>query len=243
MSLYDNFMEQINSILLYKQSLLEGFWLTTKLGVLSLLVALILGIAVALCATSQSRILKVGAFLYTTFIRGVPDIVLIFLFYYGIQEGVNKITSALGMELINLNQFIVGVIVIGLIFGAFMAETFRGALLSVPKGQKEAAQALGLTAPKLYRRIIFPQAMRYALPGLSNNWLVLLKATALVSLINLQDFVFIAKSAGSATREPFTFNLFAAIGFLFFTTVSIIVIKWLEKHFSKGVVQSEAYYG
>ncbi len=243
MSFYDSFMAQISSILLYKESLLEGFWLTTQLGLLSLCVALMIGIAVALCATSQSRVLKGGAFVYTTFIRGVPDIVLIFLFYYGIQEGVNRLTAWLGSEQINLNQFVVGVIVIGLIFGAFMAETFRGALLAVPKGQKEAAQALGLTTQKLYRRIILPQAMRYALPGLSNNWLVLLKATALVSLINLQDFVFIAKSAGSTTREPFTFNLFAAVGFLFFTTISIIIIKWLEKHFSKGIVQSEAYYG
>lgn len=106
--------------------------------------------------------------------------------------------------------------------------------MTVPRGQFESCIALGMPKAYFYRRVIFPQAMRFALPGLSNNWLVMLKTTALVSLIGLHDLVFIANNAGKATRLSFDFYMVTALGFLLLTTVSIVIIKYLERHYSTG---------
>lgn len=241
MSFLNAIAEQVNLVLLYKTVLWEGFLLTIQLGLSSLLVAVILGTLAALGSFSQSKIIRGSVLAYTTIIRGIPDIVLIFLFYYGMQTVLNNILESMGLKIIQINPFVAGVITIGIMFGAFMAETFRGALLSVPKGQKESALALGMSPIRVYAKIVIPQAMRFALPGLNNNWLVLLKATALVSLINLHDFLFIARSSGSSTRAPFTFLITVALGYLVLTTASIIVVKLLEKRFSKGVSKGAFY--
>lgn len=241
MSFFNAVSEQFKLVLLYKTILWEGFLLTIQLGLLSLLVAVILGTFAALGSFSPSKFVRGSVVVYTTIIRGIPDIVLIFLFYYGMQTILNKITDSLNMDIIQIDPFVAGVITIGFMFGAFMAESFRGALLSVPKGQKESALALGMSYSRVYLKIVIPQAMRFALPGLNNNWLVLLKATALVSLINLHDFLFIARSSGSSTRAPFTFLITVAIGYLVLTSASIIIVKWLEKRFSKGVTRGSFY--
>lgn len=241
MSFFNAVSEQFDLVLLYKNVLWEGFLLTIQLGILSLLVAIVLGTLAALGSFSQSKFIRGSVIAYTTIIRGIPDIVLIFLFYYGMQTVLNNIMESMGQKIIQINPFVAGVITIGFMFGAFMAESFRGALLAVPKGQKESALALGMSPTRVYFKIVIPQAMRFALPGLNNNWLVLLKATALVSLINLHDFLFIARSSGSTTRAPFTFLITVALGYLVLTTVSIIVVKWLEKRFSKGVSRGAFY--
>lgn len=241
MSWFNSLSEQIDLVLLYKNVLWEGFLLTIQLAVLSFCVALVLGTLAALGSFSQSKFVRGSVLAYTTIIRGIPDIVLIFLFYYGMQTVLNKVMESMGYGIIQINPFVAGVITIGIMFGAFMAETFRGALLSVPKGQKESALALGMSPTRVYTKVIIPQAMRFALPGLNNNWLVLLKATALVSLINLHDFLFIARSSGSSTRAPFTFLITVALGYLVLTTVSILIVKYLEKRFSKGVTRGAFY--
>lgn len=224
----------MNEIIEYSPSLLEGFFLTITLGITSFLAALFFGLGAAFLSFSQSKTLRFTISSYTTIIRGIPDLVLIFLFFYGIQELLNWITGLVGTRNIFLTPFISGVITIGFYFGAFITETFRGAILAVPKGQVEASVALGMPKNHIYRRILFPQAMRFALPGLSNNWLVLLKTTALVSLIGLQDLVFMANNAGKATRLTFNFYMVASIGFLLFTSLSILVIRFLERRYSLG---------
>ncbi|MDG9730152.1 ABC transporter permease subunit [Ignatzschineria sp. RMDPL8A] len=224
----------MNEIIEYSPSLLEGFFLTITLGITSFLAALFFGLGAAFLSFSQSKTLRFTISSYTTIIRGIPDLVLIFLFFYGIQELLNWITGLIGTKNIFLTPFISGVITIGFYFGAFITETFRGAILAVPKGQVEASVALGMPKNHIYRRILFPQAMRFALPGLSNNWLVLLKTTALVSLIGLQDLVFMANNAGKATRLTFNFYMVASIGFLLFTSLSILVIRFLERRYSLG---------
>ncbi|OYQ72944.1 ABC transporter permease [Wohlfahrtiimonas sp. G9077] len=241
MSFFNAVAEQFDLVLLYKNILWDGFMLTIELGLCSLMVAIVLGTFAALGSFSESKFVRGTVTAYTTIIRGIPDIVLIFLFYYGMQTLLNKAMEAMGLEIYHINPFVAGVITIGFMFGAFMAESFRGALLAVPKGQKESALALGMSPARVYFKIVIPQAMRFALPGLNNNWLVLLKATALVSLINLQDFLAIAVKSGQSTRAPFTFLITVAIGYLLLTTVSIIVVKWLEKRFSKGVVRGAFY--
>lgn len=224
----------MSEIIKYGPSLLEGFFITITLGLFSFFIAAALGLGSALLSFSKHRTLRLLSKTYTTLIRGIPDIVLIFLLFYGLQELMNFLTEAVGLNIIFLNPFVSGVITIGLIFGAFISETFRGALIAVPKGQFESCIALGMPKIRFYRRVIFPQAMRFALPGLSNNWLVMLKTTALVSLIGLHDLVFIANNAGKATRMSFDFYMVTALGFLALTSVSIFIIKYLERRYSTG---------
>lgn len=224
----------MSEIIKYGPSLLEGFFITITLGLFSFFIAAGLGLGSALLSFSKHRSLRLLSKTYTTLIRGIPDIVLIFLLFYGLQELMNFLTEMLGLNIIFLNPFVSGIITIGLIFGAFISETFRGALIAVPKGQFESCIALGMPKIRFYRRVIFPQAMRFALPGLSNNWLVMLKTTALVSLIGLHDLVFIANNAGKATRMSFDFYMVTALGFLVLTSVSIFIIKYLERRYSTG---------
>ena len=172
---------------------------------------MLLGVVGALAKTSVSRWRRPIAGVYTTVIRGVPDLVLMLLIFFGGQMLVNQLAEALGYEdYIEVSPFTAGVATIGFIYGAYMTETFRGAILAVPPGQLEAGQAFGMSRWQVFRRILLPQTIRHALPGFGNNWLVLLKTTALLSVIGLDDLLFKAGKAAGATREPFTFYLAAA---------------------------------
>ena len=219
----------------YGYSLFIGALHTARIALASLVIAVVLGFAGALAKLSNSLIAKALAAVYTTLIRGVPDLVLMLLVFFGGQVLVNDIAARLGYnEYIDINPFIAGVLTLGFIFGAYMTETFRGAILAVPKGQLEAGHAFGMRRSKVFFRILLPQMIRHALPGFGNNWLVLMKATALVSIIGLDDMVRKAGLAAGATRKPFTFYFVVALGFLLFTTVSILVLRWAERHYSAG---------
>lgn len=113
----------------------------------------------------------------------MPDLVLMLLIFYGLQIALNGVTDAIGMDQIDIDPMVAGIITLGFIYGAYFTETFRGAYMAVPKGHIEAATAFGFTSSQTFRRIMFPAMMRYALPGIGNNWQVILKATALVSLL------------------------------------------------------------
>ena len=115
-----------------------------------------------------------------------------------------------------------------------MTETFRGAILAIPKGQLEAGYACGMTSKLVFLRITWPQMVRHALPSFSNNWLVLIKATALVSVIGLHDLVWNASMAGRSIREPFTFMMAVLIIYLIITAISDIGLRWLNRHYSSG---------
>ena len=121
------------------------------------------------------------------------------LIFYGLQIALNSITDALGMAQFDIDPMIAGIITLGFIYGAYFTETFRGAFLAVPKGHIEAATAFGFSGWQTFRRILFPAMMRYALPGIGNNWQVILKATALVSLLGLEDVVKATQLAGKST--------------------------------------------
>ena len=217
-------------------SLIEGAGTTLSLAVCSLLIALVLGLGGALMKLSRSSMLRGIATVYTTVIRGVPDLVLMLLIYYGGQLAVNELGARAGMkEVFDINPFIAGVATIGFIFGAYLTETFRGAMLAVPPGQREAGVAYGMTSLQVLARITLPQMVRFALPGFTNNWLVLVKSTALVSVIGLSDMMNRAGLAAGSTREPFTFYLAVAALYLVITTVSVLLLKSLEKRYSLGV--------
>lgn len=223
----------------YGPRLLEGAGVTLQLAVLSLALALILGLLTASAKLSRRWLPRKVATLYTTVIRGVPDLVLMLLLFFGGQILLNIITDAIydrfGLDwYINLNAFAAGVITIGFIFGAYMGETFRGAFMAVENGQIEAGKAYGMTPWLVFRRIQFPQMMRHALPGISNNWMVLLKTTALVSVIGLSDMVRVAAEASRATHEPFTFLIPVAIVYLLIASVSEWLFVWLQKRYNVG---------
>ncbi|OHV07124.1 ABC transporter permease [Kushneria phosphatilytica] len=228
----------------YGPRLLDGAVLTFELAVLSLILAVFLGLLAASAKLSKSRLAHGAATAYTTVVRGVPDLVLMMLLFYGGQIGVNMLTDQLYYAFdidifININAFIAGVVTIGFIFGAYMSETFRGAFLAVEEGQMEAARAYGMSNWLAFRRVRFPLMMRHALPGLGNNWMVLLKTTALVSIIGLTDMVRVAAEATKATHEPFLFMIPVALGYLAITSVSELVMLWLRKRYDTGFEEQE----
>ncbi len=214
--------------------LLQGSWMTIKLSFLCLLVSVVLGLIGASAKLSKLALLRVPAQAYTTLIRGVPDLVLMLLIYYSLQTGLTNLTEALGWEYIEINPFGAGVITLGFIYGAYFTETFRGAILAVPRGQMEAATAYGLSRAQRFRFVVFPQMMRFALPGIGNNWMVILKATALVSIIGLADLVKVAQDAGKSTYQLFFFLVLAALIYLLITTFSNYVLRRLQILYAAG---------
>ncbi|MBS9402686.1 ABC transporter permease [Halomonas sp. TRM85114] len=228
----------------YGPRLLEGALVTVELALLSLVLAILLGLVTASAKMSRNWLAHRIGTLYTTTIRGVPDLVLMMLMFFGGQIGINQITDWLYTQFaidifINVNEFAAGVITIGLIFGAYMGETFRGAFLAVDSGQIEAGRAYGMNHWLVFRRIRFPQMMRHAIPGLSNNWMVLLKTTALVSVIGLSDMVRIATEASKATREPFTFMIIVAAIYLLIASVSEWGFARLQKRYNVGFTEAD----
>lgn len=219
----------------FAPAILQGLVLTLSVALLSLLLACVLGLAAALAKLSRSPALRVPAAVYTTLIRGLPDLVLMLFVFYGGQIALNALVEAAGWPPIDVPPFTAGVLTIGFVFGAYLCETFRGAMLAVPRGQIEAALAFGLSRRQLVARVLLPQMVRHAIPGFANNWLVLVKATALVSIIGLDDMLHRAQMAAAATREPFTFYLLVGALYLGITTLSILLLSRLEKRYSLGV--------
>ena len=236
----------------YEWSLVEGAWVTLQVALLSLLLAAILGMLGALAKLSPYRWARAIATVYTTVIRGIPDLVLMMLIFFGgqmllndslynINEWLNNYFTSSDPnhewaqylpDYIEISPFVAGILTIGFIFGAYMAETFRGAIMAVDKGELEAAKAYGMSGVLAFRRILFPQMIRHALPGFGNTWLVLLKTTALVSIIGLDDMVRKGSLAAGTTQMPFTFYMTVAVIFLLFTTLSTSALKWAERRFS-----------
>lgn len=229
----------------YGPSIFGGAILTIKLGLLSLLLSIGLGLLGALAKLSDNRLYRGIGTLYTTLVRGVPDLVMMMLIYFGGQVLMNALTDRLydayGIDIfISIDQFVAGVIAIGFIFGAYMAETFRGAFLAVDRGQVEAGKAYGMSAWQVFQRIQFPLMLRHALPGLGNNWQVLLKTTALVSVIGLTDMVKLASEATRATHEPFRFFVPVVLVYLLMTSVSEWLIRRLNQRYSVGISKGRA---
>lgn len=223
----------------FSQVILAGAAVTLELAISSVVLAVVLGLLGASGKLSQNKPVVMLFSGYTTLIRGVPDLVLMLLIFYGMQMAVNSLTDALGLAQFDIDPMMAGIITLGFIYGAYFTETFRGAWLAVPRGQAEAATAFGFTPWQTFRRIQFPAMMRYALPGIGNNWQVILKSTALVSLLGLEDVVKATQLAGKSTWQPFYFAIVCGIIYLIFTTVSNGVLLWLERRYSVGVRRAE----
>jgi len=220
----------------YRNLLFDGTVVTVQLALGSLLLAVLLGLIGATAKLSTNPLWQRLAGSYTTLVRGVPDLVLMMLLFYGGQQLLNDFGEVTGWwDYLEINQFTAGVFSIGFVFGAYMTETFRGAILAIPRGQIEAGIACGMTSMKVFLRITWPQMVRYALPSFTNNWLVLVKATALVSVIGLHDLVWNASTAGRSVREPFTFMFAVLMIYLILTAISDVGLRWMERKYSVGV--------
>lgn len=221
----------------YGWMLWEGVQLTVIVSVASMAGAIIVGLLAALAKLSSSRtqVLLVDA--YTTVVRGIPELVLLLLVYYGIPTLVQDAAAALGYQVVvAINPFLAGIATITFIYGAFACEVFRGAYLNVPVGQREAGAALGLSRMAVLGLVVLPQVVRYAIPGLGNVWMVLVKATALISIIQLPELMRNADVAARATRMPFTFFFAACLIYLAITLASMWGQSRAEGWASRGVI-------
>lgn len=228
----------------YGPSIMGGAVVTIELAVMSIILAFTLGLLGAMAKLSKNPVPRVIATVYTTVIRGVPDLVWMLLLFFGGQIMVNAffdwiydISDGSIDIFLPFNEFTSGVLTIGFIFGAYMTETFRGAFLAVDSGQIEAGKAYGMNGWQVFKRISFPQMMRHAIPGIANNWQVLLKTTALVSIIGLSDMVRLATEAAKTTGQPFKFFIPVAIVFLIIAALSDVLFKRLDVKFSAGVIK------
>jgi len=220
----------------YGLLLLKGGKLTLAVGIGAMIITIFIGLGASLCKLSRIRILQRMAGVYTTVIRGIPELVLILLVYYGAPTLLQDILKIFNIDIyISINPFIAGTLTIGFIYGAFATEVFRGAFISVPRGQIEAARSCGMGSFLTFRRIILPQMWRFAIPGLGNVWMVLIKATALISVIQLPELMRNADIAARSTRKPFTCYFTASLIYLSITILSLGFQQWAEKRASRGV--------
>ncbi len=184
---------------------------------------------------SKFKSLNLIANIYTTVIRGVPELLVIYLFFFGGSGAIMFVASMFGYnEYIEINAFVTGSFAIGIISGAYSTEVFRGAIQSIDKGQFEAAKVLGFNKFKQFFKIILPQMLRLAIPNLSNVWQITLKDTSLISVTGLVEIMRQSYIAAGSTRDPLFFYSFAAVLYLLLTFLSMKLINKLEVKYSRG---------
>ena len=237
----------MDKLIAYAPLLAEGTLVTISVALLSLALATLLGALGAAAKITGGRLSRAVAQSYTTIVRGVPDLVLILLIYFAGQRLVNDLGLGPLLQQVQIffgndeaddyfeiSKFWAGVVSIGFIYGAYLTETFRGAYMSVPKGLGEASYALGMTRLQTLWTVTLPQLLRHALPGYGNVWMVLVKSTAVVSVIGLHDLVGLADKAGKATREPFLFFVAVILVYLAITAVSNWIFRRADLRVSRG---------
>jgi octopine/nopaline transport system permease protein len=196
-------------------ALLQAAAVTLALSVLGFALGAVFGGVAAAARLGRRRMPAALASGYGTLFRGVPDLLTIYLLYYGGSLALTSAGRSLGWDgFIGLPTFATGVLALGVISGAYQAEVFRGAYLAIDSGQTDAAQALALPRAVALRRVILPQLLLHALPGLGNVWQLVLKDSALISVIGLVELMRQAQIAAGSTREPFVFYIAAALLYL-----------------------------
>jgi His/Glu/Gln/Arg/opine family amino acid ABC transporter permease subunit len=218
----------MDNLIRYAPLLASGALVTIALALLALALATALGALGAAAKLGGGKLARAAAVSYTTIVRGIPDLVLLLLVYFGGQRLLNAVLSAFGTGPVSITAFWAGVLAIGFIYGAYLTETFRGTYLTIPPGQVEAAKALGMHSLALHWTVTLPQLLRFALPGYANVWQVLVKSTAVVSVIGLEDLVGLANDAGKTVREPFVFFSAVLLVYLAITWASTTVFGRLE---------------
>ena len=201
----------------YGDELLAGVFITIRLALLSFLLALILGVVLGFVALAKNRLLQAFWRTYASVFMGVPSILIVFFLYFN-APGLLK--SAFNLR-VDVTPFVAGVSALAIVYAAYVGEAVRGAVLNIPRGQWDAAHALGLKNLSMWWLVILPQIWRIALPGVTNIWMTTLKDTALVSLVGLTDLVRMADIAAAATQEPFLFYVVAGLVFVVFSGLTM----------------------
>lgn len=221
----------------WSDELLAGLVFTVQISICGYIVGFLLGLLGAGAKLSGNKLLYRIGDLYTTLVRAIPELLLIILIYYAGSSAMK--TALLGIGLVGadfqVSAFAAAVAALGLIYGAYLTDVLRGAIQAIPKGQIEAARAYGMHGPLRFRRIVFPQMIRFAVPGMGNQWLNITKDSALVSAVGAFEMAFAAKSAASQTKEYLFFYSIAGLLFLCLTIVSMVVLTRIEKRANRGV--------
>ncbi|MBO9419375.1 MAG: ABC transporter permease [Labrenzia sp.] len=213
----------------------SGVLITVSLALATLPIGLILGFLIALAKNSSEPSLKLAANIYTTIFRGLPELLTLFLVYFGVQIAIQEFIKLLGYDIyFEVNSFVAGMVALSLVFSSYASEAFLSAFNGIPQGQYEGGYALGLSRYKTMRLIILPQLIRLALPALGNLWLILLKETSLVSVIGLADLVREAGIAARVTKEPFLFFGLVLVIYLLLTMISSVGLLRIERWSKRG---------
>ena len=209
--------------------------MTIAVSITAMLVGFFFALIFTPLKLSKYKTLNLVGNFYTTVIRGVPELLVIYLFFFGGSGAIMYVASIFGYnEYIEINAFITGSMAIGIISGAYSTEVFRGAIQSIDKGQFEAAKVLGINKFGQFYKIILPQMLRLAIPNLSNVWQITLKDTSLISVTGLVEIMRQSYIAAGSTRDPLFFYSFAAVLYLLLTYVSMKLINKLEVKYSRG---------
>ena len=215
--------------------LLYATLMTIAVAITAMIIGFFFAIIFTPLKLSKNKFLNLIANSYTTVIRGVPELLVIYLFFFGGSAAIMFVASIFGYgEYIEINAFMTGAFSIGIISGAYSTEVFRGAIQSIDKGQFEAANVLGLSKFGKFFKIILPQTLRLALPNLSNVWQITLKDTSLISVTGLVEIMRQSYVAAGSTRDPLFFYSFAAVLYLLLTFLSMKLINRLEAKYSRG---------
>ena len=217
----------------------DELFIATLMTIAVAITAMLIGFLFALVFTplklSKNKFLNLIANSYTTVVRGVPELLVIYLFFFGGSSAIMYVAQIFGYyDYIEINAFLTGAISIGIISGAYSTEVFRGAIQSIDKGQFEAAKVLGFNKFKQFYKIILPQMLRLAIPNLSNVWQITLKDTSLISVTGLVEIMRQSYIAAGSTRDPLFFYSFAAVLYLLLTFLSMKLINRLEVKYSRG---------
>ena len=220
----------------YGDELLRGALYTLILAASSVVVGVLIGLSLASAKLAQSAVVRRLAFGFTAIFRGVPELLIMLVVYFGVGIAINRLVGMFGyVSRVEVDKYAAATFALGLVFGAFSSEVFRGAFLAVPKGQIEAGLACGMSRRQIFFRIRMPQMWRFALPGLGNLWLILLKDTSLAAIITYDELAREARTAAENSGESFLLYGAAGVIYLVFTAVSMFAAGRLERWADKGV--------
>jgi len=219
----------------------DEFLIATLMTITVSICSMGLGIFIAIFAAwaklTLSKLLNFISNFYTTVVRGIPELLVIYLIFFGGSAAVMKLAKVFGYNgYIELNAFIISVIAIGIISATYSTEVLRAAFLSIDRGQVEAAKTLGLSKFQIFYKILVPQVLRHAIPGLGNVWQVTLKDTSLISVTGLVEIMRQTRISSNVEHSPLTFLITAAFLYLFLTTFSGKFFNYLERQANKGFV-------
>lgn len=221
-------------------TLLRGFLNTVMLAAGGYLIGLVIGIGGALGKLSDNAFLRELCDIYTTAVRAVPELVLILVLYYAGTDALNQLLTILGFASVDISGLAAGILVIGVVQGAYSTEVLRGAILAIPHGQVETAKAYGMSPLLTLRRVTLPAMLPYALPGLSNLWLIATKDTALLAVVGFGELTLATKQAAGTTKDYLLFYTAAAAMYLCLTLLSNLVIKLIDRHATRGLAVMHA---